>query len=179
MEWKSIDGYRFPYRVNDQGVVQRQLENGKWMTLRPKTNDGGTARVRLRKKDNSVHDIYLARLVWSMFKGPIPPRKVVGIRNGLKMDCAIENLFLTTRKERGHTTRSGNCRPVMKIDRAGNVVAFYRSAAEAARANYVSESSMRAHCGRKTKDIYSLDGYEYRYENRGVGQPKKERAVTK
>lgn len=178
MEWKSIDGYLYPYRVNDQGVVQKREESGKWVTLTPKTNEGGTARVRLRKKDNSPRDIYLARLVWLMFKGPIPPGKVVGIRNGLKMDCAIENLFLTTRKERGHTTRSGNCRPVMKIDRAGNVVAFYRSAAEAARANYVSETQMRHHCLGRVKDVYSLDGYAYRYEDRGMGRPKKERTVT-
>ena len=57
-------------------------------------------------------------------------------------------------------------KPVMKMDRAGNVVAFYASASEAAKDNYCSVSAMRYHCAGLVADKFRMDGYEYRYEDR-------------
>jgi hypothetical protein len=110
--------------------------------------------------------VSLARLVWKAFRGPIPEGKVVGIRNGVKLDCRLENLFLTTREERGRAKRPGNSRSVEKVSRSGEVVAIYPSAAAAARANYISETQMRHHCLGRVQDCYRLDGYKYRYEER-------------
>ena len=174
MRWRYIDGLLYPYRVGDHGEMQKQQKDGKWIALRIQMQEAKSARVKVKTKDGGIKYLYLAKLVWTAFRGPVPAGKVIGIKNGVKQDCALENLFLTTREERGKTTRSGNCRPVEKVDRKGNVVAIYPSAAKAARANHVSESGMREHCRGQVKDIYSLDGYAYRYETRVVGRHKKQ-----
>ena len=105
--------------------------------------------------------------------GPVPEGKVVRVKNGLRRDCAIENLHLTTKSQINRVRRNPFSKPVVKLDQGGNVVALYSSAADAAKANYCSKSAMRYHCAGKAEDKYSLDGYEYRYEERGKGRKKK------
>ena len=36
-EWVAIEGYRWPYRINRKGCVQKQMEDGSWYTLKPYT----------------------------------------------------------------------------------------------------------------------------------------------
>lgn len=165
--WREITGWHCPYRVNEEGLVQRYWK-GKWIDLKPIPVKKSSTRVIMRMTNGKTKRVSLARLVWKAFRGPIPDGMVVGIRNGAKLDCRLENLFLTTREERGRAKRPGNSRPVEKISRSGEVVAIYPSAAAAARANYISETQMRLHCAGRVQDRYHLDGFMYRYEERRI-----------
>ena len=52
-EWIAISGYRWPYRINRKGCVQKQLEDGSWYTLKPYIGGGRSrAMVKMRSKDN-------------------------------------------------------------------------------------------------------------------------------
>ena len=53
---------------------------------------------------------------------------------------------------------------MLKIDRAGEVVDVYRSAREAAKANYMSYQAVLSRCKGKVKKEYALDGCTYRFE---------------
>lgn len=46
------------------------------------------------------------RLAWEQANGPIPPGHNVQFRNGNKLDCRLENLYLTNRREQFMTQNS-------------------------------------------------------------------------
>ena len=65
--------------------------------------------------------------------------------------------------------RFNNCqngaRPVVKVDRHGNVVAAYESVTEAARREQMNEDNIRKRCKRRIKQDITLDmPYTYRYQ---------------
>lgn len=103
--WKAVPGYE-NYEVSDLGNV-RSLNyklSGKAKALKPALNRG-YLRVMLyekgeKRKYNSVH-----KLIYSSFKGLIPPGMTVDHINGIKTDNRLENLQLLSR---GDNARKGN-----------------------------------------------------------------------
>lgn len=159
--WKSIDGYRYPYRVSDQGEVQKLLENGTWRTLKQWSNRGAMT-VDLRRTDGGTDRPFVSKLVADYFMGGTPPGMMRVHRNGLKADNSVQNIVFRPRGKSG--ARPGNCRPVMKIAPDGEVVAIYRSGSEAARENFISQTYMSKLCLGLVKDPFRIDGYNYIYE---------------
>lgn len=169
MRWKLIEGdWRWPYRVSDQGDVQKQLPTGEWQTLKPyQYTTGGQWRVPLCRSDGTRPRLEVSKLVADAFMGGTPAGMFRVHKNGLKHDNAVENLVFMTRAEAARQHRPGNSRPVLKLDRSGNVVAIYSSGVEAAKANHISQASMSRHCLGSIADPYRLDGYQYIYEDIG------------
>lgn len=165
MGWKEITGYRFRYHINEDGIVQKQLEDGSWFTLKPYISGRRRACVKMRTADNRKVDIPVVWLMADAFMGGRVPGLNIIHRNGAKLDCALVNLAFVGKKECGKLSCANRRKAVMKVDRAGKVVAIYRSGREAAKKNYISQNSIWARCARKVKDPYSLDGYDYRYED--------------
>lgn len=163
MDWKAIEGYRYPYRINDQGEVQKQVGPDKWKTLK-QCAYGNIMRVDLRLPDGKTVRPSVSKMVADYFMGGTPPGMMRVHRNWLKADNAKENIVFRPRGKSG--ARPGNCRPVLKVDRAGNVVAIYRSTVEAAKKNHISQAAIGKRCLRRIKDPYRLDGYNYIYEER-------------
>jgi len=62
----------------------------------------------------------------------------------------------------------------VKIDKAGNIVALYRSAREAAEKEFISHNSISTRCLNQVKHPYRLTGYNYQYEST-YGQQKRGR----
>lgn len=60
-------------------------------------------------------------------------------------------------------------RPVAKIDSAGNVIAVYSSAREAARANFMSYQAVLDRCNGKVQKPYVLDGFTYQFHGGKLG----------
>lgn len=165
MAWKMIEGYRYPYRVSDQGEVQRQYPSGKWKTLKPYMNNN-QARVGLIRPDGTRKRAQVSGLVVDYFMGGTPPGKLRVHRNGLKLDNAVENIVFMTRAQVAKAHRPGNSRPVLKVDKLGRVVAVYRSGSEAARANHISQAAISKRCLGLIENPYRLDGYNYIYEDK-------------
>lgn len=173
MRWKIIDGeWRWPYRVSDQGKVQKQLPNGDWQTIKPYHFGGGQMKVWMWLRDGKRIRIEVSKLVADAFMGGTPPGTIRAHRNGMKHDNAVENIIFLTRSESAKRHRPGNSRTVLKVDRDGNVVAIYRSQVEAARKNHISQTAISARCLGKVEDPYRLDGYNYIFEDGKRGRKK-------
>lgn len=167
MIWKTINGYRYPYRINEEGVVQRQRFDGSWRTLTP-YGQGGRYAVKMTKGHKKYEVRFLVDLMLEAFgDGKRPPGKVLTHRNGMRSDCAWCNLMWTTQREIGKRYGGGGRRSVEKIDRAGNVVDLFSSVSEAAKKEYVSRKSIYIRCINQCNgDPFELTGFNYRYENR-------------
>lgn len=97
--WKPIPGYEGLYWASDLGRV-KSLGNDKKRKekiLRPRKTKG-YLQVALCK-DGKVKRLYVHRLVWIAFNGPIPEGYDCNHINEDKTDCRLANLNLMTRKE--------------------------------------------------------------------------------
>lgn len=163
--WKPIKGYRYLYRVSDQGEVQRQYPDGRWKTLKPYMNNN-QARVGLWRIDGTKQRAQVSGLVADAFMGGTPPGMLRVHRNGMKWDNAVENIVFMSRTKAAKLRRPGNSRPVLKKDKLGRVVAVYSSCSEAARANFISQTYMSKLCLGQVENPYRIDGYRYTYEEK-------------
>lgn len=163
MIWREITCYRYPYRVSDMGGFQRQHTDGTWRDISP-SFDGKRAKVHVTTVAGVRKTVTLARIVYEAFHGSIPPGHDVVHKNRVKADCSAYNLAAVS-----HTacrSTPGNRRPVLKLDRNGEVVAIYKSVVEAAAKNHISTAAMGKRCLGRVKDPYRLDGYNYVYEEK-------------
>lgn len=164
MAWKLIEGdWRWPYRVSDEGEVQKQLPSGKWQTLKP-YQYSGQWRIHMWLADGTWKRVQVSKLVADAFMGGTPPGMMRVHRNGMKNDNAVENIVFMTPAQSAKRHRPGNSRPVLKVDRNGEVVAIYRSTMEAARKNHISQAAIGKRCLGLIEDPYRLDGFNYVYE---------------
>lgn len=168
MSWKIIEGtWRWPYRVSDQGEVQKQLKNGEWRTIKPYPYSG-QLRIQLWLDDKNWKRVQVSKLVVDAFMGGTPPGKMRVHKNGSKWDNAVENIIFLTPAQVAKRHRPGNSTPVLKVDRNGEVVAVYRTQVEAAKANFISQQSISKRCNKLIDDPYRLDGFNYVFEDRKV-----------
>lgn len=159
--WKKIDGYRYNYRVNDQGEVQK-LAGQKWVLLKPKVV-GNRACVSLRDKTGKQTRVPLVRLMDEYFFGGRAKREGLCVyhKNGIKTDCAIENLLLITQSEIGQMQGSrGSRKTVIRYDRHGNAT-VYKSLKEAAQKNGISTTSLDR---RIYGNVLDPRGYKFVFE---------------
>lgn len=167
MAWKRIDGYRHPYRISDEGEVQRQLPDGRWRTLHPQLLQGGGGKasnvlsVKLAVP-GGFRRVAVVRLMEGRFIRPRCPGEVISFRNRYPGDVRADNLFITTHAEINSQVR-GNRRPVKKVDQYGAVLAVYPSIREAAQANYYSVEAVKKHLRGAIKDRFG-NGYTFAYD---------------
>lgn len=166
MEWKNIEGYRYPYRINEVGEVQRVKEDGTFRTLKQyhdsSKNNYRRVCVSLSCDLGKAKKIPVVSLMTDAFLGGKRKGYLVVHRNGMISDCARENLAFASRKFLGKRHGGNGRHSVEKIDCNGEVVDVYGSVSEAAKKNHATRKSI---CGRCTGNIKSeLYGYTYRYE---------------
>lgn len=142
MIWRNISGYKFPYRISEEGEVQRQDPDG-WHTLSVWINNK-RAVVALRSMDGTQKRVPVTRLMDEHFFGGRAKREGLRIshRNGSKLDCSAKNLVFMTQSQLGklHGSR-GARRPVVRYDRNGRST-IYKSVKEAAEKNGMSPSTL-------------------------------------
>ena len=163
--WRAIEGYRWPYRINEDGVVQKFYRN-KWVTMMPRFKPKyGRVLVTMQTPDGKALDVPVVWLMADAFLGGRRPGHCITYRDGLRTNPSRWNLIFVTRAEL--LKRCGGIRrkAVLKIDRDGEVVEIYRSATEAAKANFMSRSAICLKCEGKVKDPRRTDGYDYKYED--------------
>lgn len=159
MEWREITGYKYPYRISDQGEVQKWNGN-VWCTLIPDTISA-RVQVRLKRENGVQHRVGVFRLLDKYFNGGYADKHglCVGPKNGVKTECTLENLAYKTQSEIGRKALSRTVRkPVIRYDRYGNAT-IYPSVHEAATKNGLSKSSL-------DRRLYQgvLDPRGYRFE---------------
>lgn len=127
MNWKPIEGYDGLYEVSDTGLV-RSLWYGKKRILSPRKRRGYLYVDFYR--DGKAKHMYVHRLVANAF---IPnPRGLATVnhKDEDKTNNDVANLEWLTQAE---NSRYSNSKPVLQLDRQGNVVHRLPSAHEASR----------------------------------------------
>lgn len=167
--WVEIPGCRFRYRISREGVIQRQMDNGNWRDIQTSLLRGSSrATVNLTLPNGKRRNVAVVMLMANAFMGGKTPVLWIVHRNGLRTDNRLENLEAITPEECGKRYgSSGRRKPVVKIDRNGEVVETYRSAAEAAKKNHIGRSPVTARCRKEVpheKEYDTLGGFTFRYE---------------
>jgi hypothetical protein len=158
----AIPGYP-NYEIDKTGVVRHIFKKAKPRVITPVLHNG-TLYIRLTK-DGARKEEWVHHLVAITFIGPAPPGKVLYHKNGNKQDNYVNNLVYITRAELGKLTGAkGRRQPVAKVNRAGEVVATYSSAREAAKANFMSYQTVMDRCNGQVKSAFALDGHRYLWD---------------
>lgn len=166
--WKDIKEYEGKYQVSTAGRVRRLYKHEPPRVLKPtwhKHSRSERLEIMLFDK-NSVRKTHtVARLVAETFIG-IPDGASIHHKNGLRRDNWIGNLEIVQHKDLGHIYGGRyNTKPVVKIDKNGDVVEVYANASRAAEANYFHPSSVAKRCNGKRNSLFAPDGYAYCWDD--------------
>ncbi len=171
-EWFPVPGYGGWYEANAEGDIR------SWKTSRNKKREtplilkpcrrGGMAHcpsVVLRNENGKRENVYVHKIIASVFLGETPEGMIIGHRDNCQTNNNIYNLFFTTRKEVGKRTGGKfNRRPVLKVDKNGNIIDSYPSVKEAAEKNFIDVRQIYKHCGKQLKYPFKYQDYTFRYD---------------
>lgn len=162
MEYREIKGYKYPYRISEEGKITKKLRSGKWISISAHI-DRSALRVKLINPDGSRKTVAVKSLMRDLFFGGKRTGMCLTQKNGMISDCSVYNLKWVPRYS-VNTTRCNKTRvPVEKIDEQGNVLDVYKSMTEAAAKNYVCISSVSHRCSNKVANPFKTFGFSFRY----------------
>lgn len=163
--YKSIPNMRFEYRVGDMGDVQRKMPDGTWRTLTPFiSRKSKRTHITLWFSETVRKPVPLVRLMDDLFFDGYAKKNNMNIthKNGIKTDCSVYNLVFIPREEFGKKNQN-SVKRVVKVDRDGNRVAYYKSCKEAASKNFISRTAVHNRVTNKVKNPFNLDGFNYQF----------------
>lgn len=175
--WKDIEGFNGKYQVSYSGQIRRVCKDGKTRLLKPyKKSEGSRARkisrdrlyIKLTDDTGKRHEFLVHQIVAKHFLGKPKPGQVPYHKNGLVADNWASNLAYIDRRTLGKMTGASSRRkPVIKINRDGEIVDCYSSAREAAKNNYMSYQTVMDKCNLVyiKRTIFAPDGFAYAWEN--------------
>lgn len=169
--WKDIPGYE-GYMVSDQGRVKslNYRRTGKEEILIPGKARGGYLIVGLWK-DGKRKCLYVHRLVWIAFNGPIPEGYEINHINECCTDNRLDNLNLLTRRENNNwgthnrkmaekLTNGKKSKWVIKLSLNNEILHFYPSTKQVKRELGYDHGYISKCCNGKHKTAY---GYKWKY----------------
>lgn len=174
-KWRDVPGYAGKYQASTEGNVRRVFESGKTrnLTAYHKKMSGSQRMVVKLTKDGKSKEEILIQVIAKTFLGPVPAGMVPYHKNGVQSDNYLNNIAYITRQELGKKTGARSKRkPVVKLDTSGQDVAFYRSARQAAKENFMSYQTIIDRCNGDVKRGPSPDGYEYAWDDSEVSRRK-------
>lgn len=136
-----------------------EIYNGRGRKLAKYKGKYGTYSTKI-KADGVFKSVDVGTIMKETFFKKLPPGYVLWHKNGMRSDFQLGNLEAISRTELClRAGKNGGKRAVAKIDQAGNVAEIYRSAAEAARKNYYTTSTICKHCNGEIRR--ATDGCKY------------------
>ena len=175
--WRDIPRYEGAYQISRDGQVrtwrwrgEQFLKEPKLLTQylrKPKANRKRSARrfVKLTDATGRGKEVAVMRLMVDTWLGGYPDGMVAYHKNGDTRDDSLNNIGFISSRELGRKTGGKSKRiPVAKVDEAGEVVAVYTSARQAAKANHLSYQSVLDRCHGKIRNPFALDGHTYQFD---------------
>lgn len=175
-DWRAIPGYDGMYEINVLGEVrtwrwrkEHRMKEPRLLTpyMRHRGNgpEGRKRFVKLTDADGNTAEPTVLSLMVEVWCGGKRPGMVPYHKNRDLSDNALHNIGFATPEKLGKMTGAMATRkPVVKIDRNGEVVACYTSARAAGRANHMSYQTVLDRCNGKVKNPFALDGYNYQFD---------------
>lgn len=167
--WKPVRGFEGRYEVSDQGRVRKAWPGArKPRLLKNCTKRAGekALHVNLFCADGRQVKRPVLKLVAEAFLGELPEGMKAVHKNGMLYDNRVGNIALMTDHDIGRNIAwKFTRRPVVKINRAGEIVDCYSSAREAGRRDYLTSTSVCARCNGQVADEFGLTGYSYRWDD--------------
>ena len=151
-QWKDIPGFEGKYQISSYGCVKyvgtRLSSNGtRERLIKAFPNQHGYLMVAPRNNNGDRHNVSIHKTVARLFVPNPESKPCVNHRNGIKTDNRIENLEWCTIAENnrhaldnGLNKPVGRRRPVISLDKNGQIVGAYSSTREAARRHGVSQT---------------------------------------
>jgi len=172
--WRDVVGYDGKYQVSRLGEIRRVYRADLVCDMTPFKRKNKITRNRLFVKltrNGKGKDEPLLQIVAAAWLGKTPAGKVPYHINGIVTDNRVDNIAFIDRKTLGRITGSmaEKRKIVMKIDEAGNVVEIYRSAREAAKANFMSYQTVLDRCHNIIKQPFKLNGFSFCFEDSRKG----------
>lgn len=175
--WRDIPGYEGAYQISRDGQVRTWRWRGEHFSKEPRLLTKYIRKARYGRKPKRQYvkltdsrgkpkDAAVIRLMVITWLGGYPPGKVAYHKNGDTRDDSLNNIGFISSRELGRKTGGKSKRiPVAKVDEAGEVVAVYTSARQAAKANHLSYQSVLDRCHGKIRNPFALDGHTYRFDD--------------
>ena len=175
LNWKTIPNTDGWYEINTQGEV-RCWKNGKGDHKRLKTphilkpykcKHGGCIVSIFFRDENNVRkqkSMRVNKLMAEAFMGGVPDGMFVFHKNGDTMDNSLHNLQILPRKTVYSKCRGHSRKPVLKVDKNGEILDVYSSIEEAARKNYMCAHQVTQHCNKKVKYPFRFQDYTFVYD---------------
>jgi len=173
-EWKPIPGYGGKYEASFFGKIRRtyRTKPPKILSQYERTKKQCGSRklfVKLTKDGESGKEINVAQIIYITHVGVIPKGYVVVHKNGSFLDNEANNLKLMSQQELGQKYGAmSRKKSVVKISLDGEEVAFYCSAREAARKNFMSYQTIIDRCNGIVKKSIAPDGFDYAWEDSAI-----------
>lgn len=164
MDKKPIKGYNGRYWIDADGNIDHVYKTCV-RRMKPRRHRGVLV-IALTDANGKRHTHKVAHLVSDTFLPPRPQGHVVYHKNGNKGDPSLGNLGVISRTELGKMTgHQSKRKAVVKFDwRTQQAVEVYRSARQAAKANYMSYQTIMDRCNGKVKGPIAPDGYIYQWD---------------
>lgn len=165
--WRDIPGYEGRYQASTEGRIRKAWPGARKPLI--------LAQGLRRKKEKMLYvrlyngsryaSLPVLRLVALAFC-KVPEGSLVIHKNGLHSDNRLCNVEIMTPQEAGsRVCGRHHARPVVMIDRQGEIVECFGSAREAGRRTGVCFECVRDRCNRTVRDEFRLTGYSYRWDD--------------
>lgn len=160
-DWKTVKGFSW-FLFSADGQVYDIVRK----TIKPQfDNGGGYMQVNLLNDEGIRKRVYVHRMVYQAFKGPIPKGKEINHIDENKANNCIENLEAVTHTQnQNHGSRSARAgkskrRPVAQYTPTGKLVRIYDSMTEATEYGY----GMSRVCACCNGRLSQYKGYVWKY----------------
>lgn len=167
-QWLDVPGYDGKYQANFEGDIRRvYAKSGRTRLITPYKKKRRPQRVVVQlTKNGKSKEVAVMSVIARTFLGPCPPGCVPYHRNGMQKDNCAGNIAYIKKSELGKLTgASANRKPVVKLNPSGQPIAYYSSARDAARQNYMSRQTIADRCNGKVKHGPAPDGCEYAWDD--------------
>lgn len=171
MIWKEIEGYKYRYRISDQGEFQKFDPVKGWVTQK-QIFTGNRPYVNLINLESKQVKVAVVNLMDKYFFDGYARKNGLNIfhKNGSKSDCAVENLEFLTQSEIGKRCGTKSSRKAVIMSKNGIDIEIYPSVMEAANKNGLTKSSLIRRIKGETLDE---KGRHFRYEKAKSGRKPK------
>lgn len=170
LNWKQIPGYDGFYEVNTDGVVRTWRTNHKGVratepkTLKVQYNNGSTF-VTLRGADGKEKTMYISRIMAIVFLGGIPDGMIAYHKDRNPYNTHLYNIGVAKRSEVSKGLGGKyNRKPVLKVNKEGEILEVFRSVSEAAKKCFMNKSQVTKHLKNQVKNPFLFQDWTFVYD---------------